>query len=418
MKIIDRKPYALNDAGRPKRGHGSLVRYEGVANWYSVYCAPGGKEIRQSTHTSNLAVARRVHKRNLDAIGAARHTGKTFIGPANARVTMSTVLDDFEAHLKLRSLKSLDTVLYHLKPVRAAFGSRRLGDVTSSEIDKYIQARLAEGRKPATVNRETSVLAGALKLARERNQVGELPTIRHLRENNARRGFMRPEQFQAIATHLPAPYDDFARLCHMLGWRKSEPRSLTAANVDLRAGELRLDDSKNGNGRAVPLRDEHGKLTALGDLIERRMAARKVVEKDEHGEERTILVPWLFHIRGRQVGDFRKAWATACIAGGFSKPKLDEQGRPVLDRKGQPVAAPAFLFHDLRRSFAKDAIAAGNDPKTVMDIGGWKTVSVFHRYQIVDTRQMAKALSRLELVRTAPTATGTVVPLGRVVVKK
>ena len=58
------------------------------------------------------------------------------------------------------------------------------------------------------------------------------------------------------------------------------------------------------------------------------------------------------------MGDFRKAWASACTAAGFVKPKLDRQGRPVLDRKGQAVAVAAFLFHDLRRSFAKDAVDA------------------------------------------------------------
>ena len=50
------------------------------------------------------------------------------------------------------------------------------------------------------------------------------------------------------------------------------------------------------------------------------------------------------------------------------------------------VMQPAFIFHDLRRSFAKDATDAGNDPKTVMDIGGWETISTFHRYKIVDKR--------------------------------
>ncbi len=62
----------------------------------------------------------------------------------------------------------------------------------------------------------------------------------------------------------------------------------------------------------------------------------------------------------------------------------DAAGCPVLHRKGQPVAVGAVLFHDLRRSFAKDAVDAGNDYKTVMDLGGWKTVATFHRYKIVD----------------------------------
>ncbi len=41
---------------------------------------------------------------------------------------------------------------------------------------------------------------------------------------------------------------------------------------------------------------------------------------------------------------------------------------------------------------------------------GDETVATFHRYKIVDTRQMAKALSRLEDARKAPGST-KVVPL-------
>ncbi len=83
-------------------------------------------------------------------------------------------------------------------------------------------------------------------------------------------------------------------------------------------------------------------------------------------------------------------------------------GRP---RQAGPAGRrPAVLFHDLRRSFTKDAVDAGNDHKTVMDLGGWKTVATFHRYKIVDKRQMAKALSRLEDARKAANTT-RVIPL-------
>lgn len=129
------------------------------------------------------------------------------------------------------------------------------------------------------------------------------------------------------------------------------------------------------------------------------------------------LVPWLFHkrvgkgtaLKSRPVGDFRKAWSRACIEAGFSEPKLGEQGRPVLDRQGHPVLVATVRFHDLRRSFARDAVDSGNDPHVVCRVGGWKTMAVMNRYNIVDTKRMAVALSRLEAARKAP-ATATVAP--------
>jgi len=66
----------------------------------------------------------------------------------------------------------------------------------------------------------------------------------------------------------------------------------------------------------------------------------------------TVESRYVSHRRGKPVGDFRKAWAAACIAAGFAKPKVRRDGRPVLDRTGQAVMKATLIFHDLRRSAA------------------------------------------------------------------
>jgi len=137
---------------------------------------------------------------------------------------------------------------------------------------------------------------------------------------------------------------------------------------------------------AVTLPDPLGGMARLGfctgwregEILARRMAARVVGDR---------VVPWLFHRQDRRVVDFRKAWATACEAAG----------------------CPGLLFHDLRRSFARDAVDDGNDPITVMNIGGWRTASVFARYKIVDTKRMAAALARTQTFRDGQRATGATV---------
>src|SRR5207247_1731479 len=135
----------------------------------------------------------------------------------------------------------------------------------------HIERWLEESVAPATINRRTQLLGQAFRIALKR--LGFVPTFRRLRENNARQGFVTPEQFEAIASRLRDPYDDLARLAYAIGWRKGELRPLTAANVDLRVGELRIGDSKNGAGRVIPLRDADGSLNTAGRIIERRLTA-------------------------------------------------------------------------------------------------------------------------------------------------
>jgi integrase len=98
----------------------------------------------------------------------------------------------------------------------------------------------------------------------------------------------------------------------------------------------------------------------------------------------------VFHRDGRAIRDFRATWATAC----------------------EMIGMPGLLFHDLRRSAARNFRRAGVDEDVIMRIGGWKTRSMFERYNVVDERDLAEAARRLSgFLAAASTAAPTIVPL-------
>jgi len=87
------------------------------------------------------------------------------------------------------------------------------------------------------------------------------------------------------------------------------------------------------------------------------------------------------------LGDFRKAWATACKAAGLT-------GR---------------LFHDLRRSGVRNMTRAGVSETVCMKISGHKTAAIFRRYNITSDDDLREAMKQTEAyLKAQPTATNVV----------
>ena len=70
-------------------------------------------------------------------------------------------------------------------------------------------------------------------------------------------------------------------------------------------------------------------------------------------------------------------------------------GCECSSRKSRPIYR-GLIFHDLRRTAARNLRRAGVAEGVIMKIGGWRTRSVFERYAIVAQSDIQDAIAKLQ----------------------
>jgi integrase len=311
-------------------------------NWYIRFSVNGRERQRVGGATEKAAT------KALREELAARDAGLS-TATEDRRLTVSELLDTYEAEQKAQQKKSLDTTRSHLKPIRAAFEDRRALSLRAKDFEDY-RARRTVSRQ--TIDRELTLLRAAFNFAKKVGQISRVPYVPLYHADNVRQGFTDRETLEKVASSLRPVLADVARFAYFSAWRRGEVVSLRWSQVDRKAREVRLGTSKNGKPRTLPLEG------VLWTIIERRSAARR------------LDCPFVFHEDGQRIGDFRKAWAAACKAAGV----------------------PELLFHDLRRSGVRNLIRAGVPQSVAMSISGHNTISTFIRYDIAGDEDKREAL--------------------------
>jgi integrase len=284
--------------------------------------------------------------------------------------------------------------------LRAIFGAIfkgvTLDEITSFHVERWRSARLKDGKKAATVNRDLNTLRGALSRAVEWGMLSTHPLAKVKASRTDTRAivrFLAPDEDKRLRAALAARDEarrDERRSANR--WRLERgydpwpelgaytdhltPLVLLALNTGLRRGELfqlrwrdvdlaanvvtvRGDGAKSGLTRHVPLNVEAAAvLTAWrGELVQdpQRLVFPSPLAEDSPLE------------------DIKKAWAplmrTAKIAG--------------------------FRFHDCRHTFASRLVQAGVDLNTVRELLGHADLKMTLRYAHLAPEHKAAAVAKL-----------------------
>ena len=326
----------------------------------------------------------------LDEMRDAIRGGQFESVPSGANLTFGAFADLYmERHVKLRQLRSQDTVEFRLRLLRKRFGHLRLRDIRVGEIEDLVQDLKARGRKPATVNRSLALLRHMMNWAIGREYLRETPFRRGTQaiiafepEDNRRVRRVSPEEERALLAHANSQTNARCSALPLIIIAALDTGLRRGSLLSLQCGDVDMDQ------QVVHVRREHakGKKRLTVPIGTNRL--RGVMEwllTDVAGARRPATAPLFARTGDVSIKSFRTAWENTRSRAGLSD----------------------VWFHDLRAEYASRLIEHGVPLSQVRDLLGHASIVTTERYdrqrleslkeavRCLDTGQSFKNLSSL-----------------------
>jgi integrase len=300
--------------------------------------------------------------------------------------TFEKVIEHFLRDAKVRGLRSVPRLERATKPLLKRLEGCRAEQIDSARWLKYLDERQQEAA-PDTVHLELSIARRAYRVARSAGLVKAIPDIPRVPHLRVRKGFIEPRDWARVREHLRPEFRDACDFAVACGAREMEVLSLQWSDIEPDGQVIHLRATKTDSPRKVP----YAKSPQLGGVIERRSDARR--KRERAG----VISPFVFcfdepvkihgrvyHVSGAPLFLTRKRGDCSLL------PML----RSNLAAACASAALPQLLFHDFRRSAARNFERAGAPRSVARMIGGWSN-RIYDRYAIGDESELGTALAQV-----------------------
>lgn len=244
-------------------------------------------------------------------------------------------------YLKLKAVKKLasyNRVEFALNNFNKVFGHRIVGTIKPIDLEDYQNGREEQGRAPATIDMEISIVKTMVTKAFDNDMVGghTVKAFRRVKKklkkgSNARKRVVSPEEYIKLAGGAKSHLAPIIIIAYNTGMRRGELRQLKWAYIDREKMFIRLpkEVTKEGKPKNIPI--NHHVKTVLDNL------------------PRALKHDFIFTYKGRPIthkDSLKRSFTNAC----------DNAGIPHGTKTPNGIT-----FHDIRRSVKTNMLAAGID---------------------------------------------------------
>ena len=263
-----------------------------------------------------------------------------------------------EVHMKTNR-RNFKPDTYRLQTLCSYFKNVDLRNLTPLDIERFRAFRLKKGNSKSTVNRYLQLMGKMFNLAMEEGYLEENPArkVKPFSEKDTQKERILTEaEEEKLMQNCSSNLKPIITVALNTGMRRAEILGLTWNQVDLEARMIKVERTKSGRVRYMPIND---------DLFKQILKL-----KSDNGQSPFV---FLNPETKRPFLDMKTPFKRACRISGIE----------------------GMRFHDLRHTFASRLVANGIDVETVRDLLGHHSILVTQRYVHSTDERKRKAVEIL-----------------------
>ncbi|HSG30099.1 MAG TPA: tyrosine-type recombinase/integrase [Thermodesulfobacteriota bacterium] len=284
--------------------------------------------------------------------------------------TLYQYLNKYFVYSKTNKAHSTYTIELEItKTIKKYFGDIELSKIDSISIENYKSHRKSLGLKPATINKELSLLRFMLNKALEWKYIDKTPKLKLLRLPKEPVKYLNTIEINKILDNCSEWLKPMVIVMLNTGMRIGETLNLRFKDIDYDNRKIMVRSSKTNNFRVIPMNEELFRILRWLKLNYVNFKNQKVTLRQPQQRE------YLFcHSNGNKLKTIKNSFGVAC-------------------RKAGVKAS----LHSLRHTFASHLVMSGIDLVTVKELLGHSSISTTMIYSHISEEHKVRSIEKLKL---------------------